>query len=215
METFDGYLFSKLDAIGSRSEGPKYFLQHFNYKEAVVLKKVHPWEQDAELHRFLNQKVTIEGSSGSGGIVYQRISEYKPVKEEKERKLEIALRTGSDTLWINKMPGGNHPAECMELTLAVKWPDRSIWEGYCPTTQIYDFWIEHKDKTIWQWSDGKVFAPLLTPVSIPGSSEYHEFTEVWKVDPEDVVFEGVYTARALFIAAGREVAKEFAIRFAH
>jgi hypothetical protein len=33
MERFDGYLFSKLHLIGSKSEGPTYFLQQFDYKE--------------------------------------------------------------------------------------------------------------------------------------------------------------------------------------
>lgn len=215
MEIFDGYLFSKLDCIGSKSEGPKYFLQYFNYLEDVVEKQAHLWEEDPNLHQYLNKKVTIEGKLSSGGIMYDAISEYKPKREAVgENILEVELST-TDILWVDKMPGGSQPEQCMELMLLVRWPYRSIWRGHCPTTQLYDFWIEFNGKAIWRWSDGKMFAQVITPVSIPGGSDFHEFSEVWKINPVDIVSEGIYTARALFIASGQEVTKEFEIRFAH
>ncbi len=216
MEIFDGYLFSKLDCIGSKSEGPKYFLQYFDYKEDVVMKQVHLWEEDPDLHRFLNRKVTIEGKLSSSGIFYDKIGEYKPSREfTGESKLEIVLKTGTDILWINKMPGEAKPSECMDLAMLVQWPFRSIWRGQCPTTQIYDFWVEYSGIPMWRWSDGKVFAEVITPVSIPGGSEFHEFVEIWKINPDDIVSEGIYTARALFVASRQEVTKDFEIRFAH
>ena len=216
MEIFDGYLFSKLDCIGSRSEGPKYFLQYFDYKENVVIKQAHLWEEDPNLHRYLNKKVTIEGKLSYSGIIYDAVSEYKPRREAVgENMLEVELRTETDILWVNKMPGGSQPAQCMGLTLLVRWPYRSIWRGLCPTTQLYDFWIEFNGKTIWRWSDGKMFAQVITPVSIPGGSDFHEFPEVWKINPDDIVSEGIYTARALFVASRQEVTKDFEIRFAH
>ena len=60
-----------------------------------------------------------------------------------------------------------------------------------------------------------MFAEVITPVSIPGGSEFHEFAEIWKINPDDIVSEGIYTARALFVASGQEVTKDFEIRFAH
>lgn len=218
MEIFDGYLFSKLDCIGSKSEGPKYFLQYFDYKENVVIKQAHLWEEDPNLHRYLNKKVTIEGKLSYSGIIYEKINEYRPKRETaEENKLQIALKTGTDILWVNKMPGGSQPAQaqCMDLTLLVQWPCRSIWRGQCPTAKIYDFWIEYNGKHIWRWSDGKVFAEVITPVSIPGGSEFHEFAEIWKINPDDIVSEGIYTARALFVASRQEVTKDFEIKFAH
>lgn len=165
MEIFDGYLFSKLDCIGSRSEGPKYFLQYLDYKEDVVVKRVHLWEEDPDLHKFLNKKVTIEGRLSVKGIFYDKISEYKPRKEAVgENMLEVELSTGgTDILWVNKMPGGSQTSQCMDLILLVRWPFRSIWKGQCPTTQLYDFWIEFNGKAIWRWSDGKMFAEVIHP----------------------------------------------------
>lgn len=158
--------------------------------------------------------MVCEGKSSPGGIVYEKIGEYKPRREAaEEQKLEVALKTGTDILWLNKMPGGPQPSQCLELTLLVKWPWRSIWQGRCPTTQIYDFWIEYDGKPIWRWSDGKVFAEVITPVSIPGG-DFHEFVEVWKINPDNIVSEGIYKAGALFIASGQEATEEFEIRFA-
>lgn len=77
MEKFDGYLFSKLDNIGSRSEGPKYFLQYFDYNESIVEKKVALFQKDPTLHEFLNKKVTIVGELGHDGIIYNKIMDYE------------------------------------------------------------------------------------------------------------------------------------------
>ncbi|RCV64089.1 Intracellular proteinase inhibitor [Methanophagales archaeon] len=214
MERFDGYLFSKLHLIGSKSEGPTYFLQQFDYKEYEVIKHAHLWEEDPELHKFLARKVTIEGAMSLNGIVYKNIMKYKPTGVKGEKRLVVDLKLGTDILWVNKMPPGPQPSQPMDLTLMVKWPYRSIWEGLCPSTQMYDFFIEHEGKTIWTWSQGKVFAQVITPVHIPGG-DFHEFPEVWKVNPEDIVSEGTYTARAIFIASGQEVSKDFEVKMAH
>ncbi len=77
MEKFDGYLFSKLANIGTKSEGPKYFLQYFDYNEGVVEKKVELFEKDPTLHKFLNKKVTIVGKLSHDGIMYDKIMDYE------------------------------------------------------------------------------------------------------------------------------------------
>ncbi|MCK4732223.1 MAG: hypothetical protein KAT65_07170, partial [Methanophagales archaeon] len=69
-------------------------------------------------------------------------------------------------------------------------------------------------KTIWTWSQDRAFAQIITPVYIPGG-DFHEFPEVWKVNPEDIVSEGTYTARAIFIASGQEVSKDFEVKAVH
>jgi len=40
MSEFHGFMFSKLHLIGSKSEGPRYLLQQFDYSEIHVAKKV-------------------------------------------------------------------------------------------------------------------------------------------------------------------------------
>jgi hypothetical protein len=73
MEILEGYLFSKLAAIGSKSEGPQYFLQQFNYDELSIIKQAVPWQEDRNLHPHLNKKVKIEGTITPNGIEYTSI----------------------------------------------------------------------------------------------------------------------------------------------
>ena len=78
IDEFEGFLFSKLQRIGSRSEGPDYFLQGWDYSETPVIKKAYLWEEDPTLQPFLGKKVTILGELTDGGIEYQKISELYP-----------------------------------------------------------------------------------------------------------------------------------------
>jgi hypothetical protein len=73
MEKFEGFLFSKLHLIGSRSEGPIYNLQHWDYSEIKIKKKTNLWEEDPELQKFLGKKVVIEGEKESDEITYSKI----------------------------------------------------------------------------------------------------------------------------------------------
>ena len=217
---FDGYLFSKLDKIGSKSEGPIYFLQKWNYLEIIVVKKVPPWKEDPQIHKFLGKKVTIEGDLRQGRIHYKKILDLQPptqvaAKVGEKPTLEICLKLEAEVLWVDKEPSTEPSLEqSMDLTLMVKWPYRSIWEGSCPTTQIYDFFIERNGNIIWQWSKGKTFLQVQTPVSIPGGDS-KEFPVTWSFLPSDIKEEGTYTARAVFIASKQETSKDFEIKFAH
>ena len=211
---FDGYLFSKLNAIGTRSEGPAYFLQQFDYKEYPVIKKVPLWELDPKLHKYLDRKVTIQGKLTSSGIEYKSIALYKASKGRVLNKLELALKLEHDPLWINKQPGPSLPPQCTTFTLRVRWPKRSIWEGTCPTAQLFDFFVEHKGQKIWTWSDDKFFAQVETPVLLPGPS-WHEFKGIWKIDANAIKQEGTYSVWAVFLASGQETEpKKFEIKFA-
>lgn len=79
MNELQGFLFSKLDNIGSRSEGPVYFLQQFDLKELPILKKVNLWEEDPVLQKHIATKVTLLGNLKEGKIDYENVFEYKPV----------------------------------------------------------------------------------------------------------------------------------------
>lgn len=217
MARFDGYLFSKLHLIGTRSEGPVYILQSWDYSENPVIKKTMPWQEDPNLHKYLGKKVTIEGAFGQDGIRYEKISDLAPEPEKAEgladpHKLEVSLKLEPEVLWVDKMPPQPKP-QAMNLTLLVRWPYRSIWHGMCPTAQLYDFFIEKDGKIIWQWSQAMRFATVLTPVNIPGGDPV-EYSVRWSFSSEEIKAEGDYMARAVFIASGQEATKAFQVKFA-
>ncbi len=216
MARFDGYLFSKLHLIGSKSEGPIYILQRWDYSENPVIKKAELFQEDKNLHKFLGQKVTIEGTFGQDGIRYEKISDLSPKPQAKDvvepHKLEVSLKLEHEVLHVDKMPPQPKP-QGMNLTLLVKWPYRSIWHGMCPTSQIYDFFIEKDGKIIWQWSKGQMFLMVFTPVNIPGGDPV-EFSVRWSFSSAEIQAEGDYLARAVFVASGQEATKAFQVKFA-
>ncbi|MFX1297616.1 MAG: hypothetical protein ACFFD2_22555 [Promethearchaeota archaeon] len=66
MNEIRGTLFAVIKGKGTRSEGPQYFIKPLDdyknrWSEVLVRKKTHMWENDPELHKFLNQKVLIIG----------------------------------------------------------------------------------------------------------------------------------------------------------
>jgi hypothetical protein len=71
---YDGYLFAKLDKIGTKSEGPVYYLQLFDNKDVCIKKKSELWENDPVLHNCLGKKVTITGTLKNNKLVYDSIT---------------------------------------------------------------------------------------------------------------------------------------------
>ncbi len=72
-KTYDGYLFAKLDNIGTKSEGPAYYLQLWDDSEIHVIKHGILWQRDPELDKLLNTKVSITGDLENGELTYTEI----------------------------------------------------------------------------------------------------------------------------------------------
>lgn len=213
MNKLTGYLFAKLSNIESKSEGPDYYLQQYDYKEYPVIKRVNLWENDPVLHPLLGQRVIITGIQQADGITYSQASSEESAEEpEGSQRLLVGLKLEQDTFWLVKPVENEASDQVMKLTLSVLWPYRSIWKGECPSAQLYDFWVEYEGKTIWRWSDEQVFPEVVTPVEIAGGSE-HEFSEIWRIDPALITHEGVCTAKVLHIASGKQATTDFKIQF--
>jgi hypothetical protein len=81
-----GILFLLKEGKGTLSEGPMYFLKPLdNYKDnwskILVRKKTNDWEEDPNLHKFLDKKVLIYGeiieTKSSITIDYLEVRELK------------------------------------------------------------------------------------------------------------------------------------------
>ena len=80
MKDLEGFLFSKLGRIGSKSEGPDYFLQQFDRSERPVVEKVipirkeaHLFEEDPVLQKYIAMEVAIRGRIEDGRITCKEI----------------------------------------------------------------------------------------------------------------------------------------------
>lgn len=66
MDEIRGVLFSVVAGKGSLSEGPKYYIRPLDdyknrWSEIFVRKKTKLWEDDPDLHEFLEKAVLIRG----------------------------------------------------------------------------------------------------------------------------------------------------------
>ena len=66
MDEIRGIISSEIVGKGTRSEGPKYYLQPIDdyansWSKILVRKQAHLWENDPVLHKFIDKKVVILG----------------------------------------------------------------------------------------------------------------------------------------------------------
>jgi hypothetical protein len=86
MDEIRGVLFAEIVGEGSRSEGPKYYIRPIDeyknrWSEILVRKKTKSWENDPELHKFLEKQVLIIGeiieTKSSITVDYIKVKELK------------------------------------------------------------------------------------------------------------------------------------------
>ena len=66
MDEITGVLYAKTAGVGTKSEGPIYYIKPLDdyanrWSEILVRKKTHLWENDPVLHKFIDKKVLILG----------------------------------------------------------------------------------------------------------------------------------------------------------
>ena len=94
LKIYSGMIISKRDRIGTRSEGPEYYIKleepnELGQTELSIRKEVHLWEEDPVLQRHVGNKVRLkgepvftkhvkfEGTIKSEGIIYKEIKSIK------------------------------------------------------------------------------------------------------------------------------------------
>jgi hypothetical protein len=72
-QTVSGYLYSKLSGVGTRSEGPVYFLQKFDGSEIQIAKRTTIFQDDARLRAHIGTKITIVGTVTGNALSYTSV----------------------------------------------------------------------------------------------------------------------------------------------
>ncbi len=215
--SISGYLFARLENLGSKSEGPVYYLQTERDGDVRINKKTHSWEVDPALHAHLGERVRLFGALKNDAFDYERITDLD--LRERSLQLELLLGLKDKTLWIHKKASAlpvRFPPEMreMELTLAVRWPFESVWKGQAPTSQLFDFWIEGPEgKECWRWSRCVQFLEEPTRVEVWGGQAVRVSVR-WAFFEEAIRRSGEYIAHARFLPTGQEVCRRFEVRMA-
>ena len=61
MPIYRGFLYPRHGRVGTRSEGPDYFLQSYYHDFLLAHKSRNPWEADETLAQYCSKMVEIEG----------------------------------------------------------------------------------------------------------------------------------------------------------
>jgi hypothetical protein len=94
LKIYKGTIISKRSGIGTKSEGPEYYLKleepnEFGQTELFIRKEVHLWQQDPVLQKYLGTKVQLKGEPiftkhvkyggtiKSEGIIYKEIERHQ------------------------------------------------------------------------------------------------------------------------------------------
>jgi hypothetical protein len=229
MKTFKGFLFAKLERIGTRSEGPEYYLQFLgenaDTKDFHIQKQSELWKIDPQLHPFLAQKVTIKGDIKDSIIQYEEITTVASSQTEPVNPLQLNLKLEGDSydesqqlLWINRMSSPITPPppvpKVLLIKLQYKTPGEDNFRGECPSTQFFEFIIKDPDgNSIWKWSNSLMFLQRQSGFELRGNQEY-EFPVEWHYFTNAITNAGKYTVVASFLATGQEVSKILEIKFA-
>lgn len=72
----EGFLYEVLDGIGTKDEGPAYFLQQFNGTDLAIIKNASQTKEDSTLQSFVGKKVSISGERTGQAILYQRVEHF-------------------------------------------------------------------------------------------------------------------------------------------
>lgn len=110
MESIEGFLFMRLERVGTRSEGPEYFLQRFDENPDLHIRKnVAPWQDEPALRKYLAMKVTITGVVQNSEMAYSSIVALKPAgpppTDRSARLSDPVVEAGPNWhAWLNTMP---------------------------------------------------------------------------------------------------------------
>jgi hypothetical protein len=91
LKTYIGTITSKKERVGTKSEGPEYYIEldepnDLGQSKLAIRKEVHLWQEDPLLHKYIGQKVKLngepiytkyvkfEGTIKSEGIIYKEIT---------------------------------------------------------------------------------------------------------------------------------------------
>jgi|GEM_PF-5853860 len=73
VEHYTGYLTSRMERVGTRSEGPEYYLETIDGRMIHVVKNANLWEEDPALQKYVGKKVWIGGSLANKELYYTEI----------------------------------------------------------------------------------------------------------------------------------------------
>jgi len=137
METFRGLVYVKLGRLGSKSEGPDYFLQTAKAELLLKYEKRNYWMPDYHLEFFNRRMVKVTGSFEDQIFVVRTIDEILSPGLPRPSRVELATRASTQvndvTIGLSEIRDSRCPtgAVCVRAgeAIAVLWASRGPTES--------------------------------------------------------------------------------------
>lgn len=125
MDTFKGLVYVKHGRVGTKSEGPDYYLQTTHGDFLLRYEQRHPWQPDYHLEFFGHRMVAVSGTLDDKTITVKTIEEILapllPRDEAHRMKLTVGDSTTLDNVTLG-FDGITEDSRCPTGTVCV-------WEG--------------------------------------------------------------------------------------
>jgi hypothetical protein len=135
MDTFKGLVYVKHGRVGTRSEGPDYYLQTTRGDFLLRYRQRNPWEPDYHLEFFHHRMVSVSGALDNSTITVKAIEEITapllPVDGVRQMKLIVGDSTTMDNVAFG-FDGITEDSRCPTGTVCV-------WEGQA----VAALWASH------------------------------------------------------------------------
>jgi hypothetical protein len=134
-ETFKGLVYMKHGRVGTRSEGPDYYLQTTRGDFVLRYEPRNPWEPDYRLEFFDHRMVAVTGALNGKIITVKGIEEILDPRLPRETVRQMKLTVGGSTTMDNVtfgFTGITEDSRCPAGTVCV-------WEGQA----VAALWVSH------------------------------------------------------------------------
>lgn len=141
MESFQGLVYVKIGRIGSRSEGPDYFLQTAKAEFLLKYEERHLWMPDYHLEFFNRRMVTVTGSFEDQIFVVKTIEEILSPRLPQPTRVELAVSASTQvndvTIGLSEIRDSRCPtgAVCVRAGEAIV----ALWASRGPTERAERF----------------------------------------------------------------------------
>lgn len=137
METFRGLVYVKIGRVGSKSEGPDYFLQTAKADLPLRYEERDLWKPDYHLEFYNRRMVQITGSFDDRTLVVQTIHELSspnlPRPDRARLTMGASTQAGGLTIGLSEIRDSRCPtgATCIRAgeAIAALWAKRGPGEG--------------------------------------------------------------------------------------
>jgi hypothetical protein len=214
MKEFEGYLFSRLHLIGSKSEGPVYYLQTPSYSEVKINKQAQSWAKDKILHDVLDSWVKVTGELEEDvSITYANVEQRIGVlRDSIVEPVKVEVLCLVNPIVVNKQPIiGESPSQSVIVQVIVtNTLDIALEDYHSSPLPIQVSLKDPKGQIVAHFPDKVIW--LMTRIPLPAKTPV-TYTGLLPINPNKFAIEGEYSLSGKYLPRGLEESIPVEVKF--